>query len=114
VFIAAVRSSAVDEYGAAASFAGLHETYLNIIGAMAILAAIAHCWESALSEHALAYRRQQGLSVISRQLAVLVQQLVAAEAEAAVVAFRANPIRGNRLKREVKTKNLLNFEQIFY
>ena len=43
----AVRSSAVDEDGAGASFAGQHETYLNIVGADAILQAVARCWESA-------------------------------------------------------------------
>ena len=62
-FIAAVRSSAVDEDGATASFAGQHETYLNIVGADAIIQAVTRCWESAQSGHALDYRRQQGLSV---------------------------------------------------
>jgi len=93
-FIAAVRSSAVDEDGATASFAGQHETYLNIVGADAIIQAVIRCWESARSEHALDYRRQQGLSVERPQIAVLVQQLVAADV--AAVVFSANPITGNR------------------
>jgi phosphoenolpyruvate synthase/pyruvate phosphate dikinase len=93
-FIAAVRSSAVDEDGATASFAGQHETYLNIVGADAIIQAVTKCWESARSEHALDYRRQQGLSVERPQIAVLVQQLVAADV--AAVVFTANPITGNR------------------
>lgn len=93
-FIAAVRSSAVDEDGAFASFAGQHETYLNIVGADAIIQAVTRCWESARSEHALDYRRQQGLSVERPQLAVLVQQLVAADV--AAVVFSANPITGSR------------------
>jgi pyruvate, water dikinase len=93
-FIAAVRSSAVDEDGATASFAGQHETYLNIVGADAIIQAVTRCWESARSEHALYYRRQQGLSVERPQIAVLVQQLVAADV--AAVVFSANPITGNR------------------
>ena len=92
--VTAVRSSAVDEDGAAASFAGQHETYLNIVGTDAIIEAVARCWESARSERALEYRRQQGLSVERPQLAVLVQQLVAADV--AAVAFSANPITGNR------------------
>src|SRR5512146_1249271 len=50
-FIAAVRSSAVDEDGATASFAGQHDTYLNIVGADAIMEAIIRCWDSARSEH---------------------------------------------------------------
>jgi pyruvate, water dikinase len=92
--VVAVRSSAVDEDGATASFAGQHETYLNIVGADAIIEAVVRCWESARSERALEYRRQQGLSVSRPQLAVLVQQLVAADV--AAVAFSANPITGNR------------------
>jgi len=93
-FIAAVRSSAVDEDGATASFAGQHETYLNIVGADAIIQAVTRCWESARSERALEYRRQQGLSVERLQLAVLVQQLVASDVSA--VVFSANPITGSR------------------
>src|SRR5512146_2072331 len=93
-FIAAVRSSAVDEDGATTSFAGQHETYLNIVGADAILQAVTRCWESACSEHALDYRRQQGLSVERPQLAVLVQQLVASDVSA--VVFSANPVTGSR------------------
>jgi pyruvate,water dikinase len=92
--VVAVRSSAVDEDGAVASFAGQHETYLNIVGADAIIQAVVRCWESARSERALEYRRQQGLAVDRPQLAVFVQQLVAADA--AAVAFSANPITGNR------------------
>ena len=93
-FIAAVRSSAVDEDGATASFAGQHETYLNVVGAEAILQSVIRCWESARSEHAVHYRHQQGLSVERPQIAVLVQQLV--PAEVAAVVFSANPVTGNR------------------
>ena len=93
-FIAAVRSSAMDEDGATASFAGQHETYLNIVGAEAIIQAVTRCWESARSDRALEYRRQQGLSVQRPQIAVLVQQLIPADVSA--VVFSANPVTGNR------------------
>src|SRR6185295_16229440 len=92
--VVAVRSSAVDEDGAAASFAGQHETYLNIVGADSIIQAVTRCWESARSERALEYRRKQGLSGARLQLAVLVQQLVASDVSA--VVFSANPITGSR------------------
>jgi len=92
--VVAVRSSAVDEDGVGASFAGQHETYLNIVGADAIIQAVTRCWESARSERALEYRRKQGLSVERLQLAVLVQQLVASDVSA--VVFSANPITGSR------------------
>ena len=93
-FIAAVRSSAVEEDGATASFAGQHETYLNIVGPDAIIQAVTRCWESAHSEHAIEYRRKQGLSMERLQIAVLVQQLVASDVSA--VVFSANPVTGNR------------------
>ena len=67
-FVAA-RSSAVDEDGAVASFAGQHKSYLNITGADDTLQAVTRCWESARSERALEYRRQQGLSVEHVRLA---------------------------------------------
>ena len=92
--VTAVRSSAVDEDSADASFAGQHETYLNIVGVEAIVQAIAKCWQSAHSERALAYRRQQGLASERPQIAVLVQQLVAADSSA--VVFSANPVTGSR------------------
>lgn len=56
--VVAVRSSVGDEDSADASFAGQHETYLNIVGVEAIVQAVAQCWESARSERAVAYRRQ--------------------------------------------------------
>ena len=92
--VVAVRSSAVDEDGAAASFAGQHETFLNIVGVDSILQAVTRCWESARSERALEYRRKQGLSGACVQLAVLVQQLVASDVSA--VVFSANPVTGSR------------------
>jgi pyruvate,water dikinase len=93
-FTAAVRSSAVDEDGAAASFAGQHETYLNIVGVDAIIQAVTRCWESARSERALEYRRLQRLSVARPRIAVFVQQLVASDVSA--VVFSANPVTGSR------------------
>src|SRR6266496_845597 len=92
--VVAVRSSAVDEDGTAASFAGQHETFLNIVGVDSIMHAVTRCWESARSERALDYRRKQGLSGECVQLAVHVQQLVASDVSA--VVFSANPITGSR------------------
>lgn len=86
----AVRSSAIAEDGSTHSFAGQHETYLNIVGAHAVAEAVVRCWTSVRMARALAYRQQQGLSVAGAGLAVLVQQLVPADASA--VVFSANPI----------------------
>jgi pyruvate,water dikinase len=46
----AVRSSAMDEDGSAASFAGQYESYLNLVGAEAIFQGIERCWTSANSK----------------------------------------------------------------
>lgn len=89
----AVRSSAIDEDGETASFAGQHESYLNVFGAAAIAEAVARCWTSARSERAIAYRRLRGQEVDEAGVAVLVQRLIRAEISA--VVFSANPVTGN-------------------
>lgn len=90
----AVRSSAVDEDGAETSFAGQHDTYLNVVGAEAVGEAIVRCWESARAPRVLEYRRQHGLPTEGASIAVLVQQLVVADVSG--VVFSANPLTGNR------------------
>jgi len=92
--VVAVRSSAVEEDSAIVSFAGIHETYLNVTGTEAILQAIVRCWESARSHRALEYRRQRGLSLENVQLAMLVQQLIVSDVS--IVAFSMNPVTLNR------------------
>ncbi len=89
----AVRSSAVDEDGATASFAGQHESYLNIIGAEAVTEAVLRCLESVHTERAQHYRQAHGLTPASG-IAVLVQQLVMADISA--VVFSADPRSGAR------------------
>jgi rifampicin phosphotransferase len=88
----AVRSSALDEDGPAASFAGQHDTFLNIVGLDALLDAIARTWRSLGAEGALAYRRAHGLPTEGLALAVLVQRLVVADASG--VAFSIDPVTG--------------------
>lgn len=88
--VVAVRSSAVDEDGADASFAGIYLTCLNVRGLDNVLRAIARCWDSAKDPRVTAYRRKQGLS--GAGIAVLVQELVVADA--AAVVFSSNPITG--------------------
>jgi pyruvate,water dikinase len=92
--VVAVRSSAADEDGAIASFAGQHDTYLNITGQRQVVEAVVKCWASARSPRAIEYRRRHGLSLEDTRIAVLVQQMVPAGVSA--VVFSANPITGNR------------------
>lgn len=89
----AVRSSAVDEDGGQASFAGQNETFLNVRGKDAVIAAVRNCVASFSSERARAYRRQHDLSEVVPHYSVLVQQLVVADV--AGVAFSVNPITGD-------------------
>lgn len=88
----AVRSSAVDEDGTDTSFAGQHDTYLNVVGAEAVCEAVERCWASARATRVLEYRRQHGLPVEGARIAVLVQQLVVADVSG--VVFSANPMTG--------------------
>ena len=88
----AVRSSAVDEDGSDNSFAGQHDTFLNVKGAQAVSEAIVRCWASLDGEVAVDYRRQSGLAVEGAVMAVVVQQMV--PSDIAGVAFSANPVTG--------------------
>lgn len=88
--LVAVRSSAADEDGREASFAGQHETILGVRGIGELLAAIAACRDSQHSERALRYRRANNLATPRAPLPVLVQLLV--PADAAAVVFSVNPI----------------------
>lgn len=82
----AVRSSAIGEDGAAASFAGQHATLLNVRD---VAAAVTEVWRSAHSESALGYRRRVGAEGEVR-MGVVVQRLV--PADVAGVMFTRNPV----------------------
>ena len=90
----AVRSSATAEDLPGAAFAGQQETFLNIQGEAALLAAVKACWASLWSERAVVYRARQKINPQTVKLAVVVQKMV--PADAAGVMFSANPISGAR------------------
>ena len=90
----AVRSSATAEDLPEASFAGQQETFLNVSGAEAVLAAVKRCWASLWTARAIGYRARQGIDSRVVSLAVVVQKLV--PADAAGVLFTANPLNGSR------------------
>ncbi|SDT62630.1 phosphoenolpyruvate synthase [Pseudarthrobacter equi] len=90
----AVRSSATAEDLASASFAGQQDTYLNVRGFEALTKAVIGCWASLWTARAMAYRAREGVLPGQVRLAVVVQQMV--EAEAAGVMFTANPANGRR------------------
>ena len=74
-----IRSSALWEDGSKASFAGLHESYVNIRGSESIVEHIKLVWASLWSDRALMYRTELNLDVGSSAMAVVIQELVAGE-----------------------------------
>src|SRR5262245_1943115 len=76
----AVRSSATAEDLPTASFAGQHDTYLNVVGPPAILKFVSRCWASLFTERAVTYRLRNGIDQRKVHMAVVVQQMVFAEA----------------------------------
>ena len=88
----AVRSSATGEDGADASFAGQHETILDVQGAGAVVEAVLECWRSAGNERVTAYRREKGIDA-PVHVAVLVQQMVRSDVSA--IAFGVDPVSGD-------------------
>lgn len=86
----AVRSSGTAEDLAEASFAGLHDTYLDVRGGDAVCAAVAKCWASMWTARAVAYRNRCDFGHFGVRIAVVVQEMVSAEV--AGVMFTGNPI----------------------
>ena len=86
----AVRSSATAEDAADTSFAGQQETILGVEGDEALIDAVERCWRSLFTERAVAYRAKQGVAAAGLAMAVVVQQLV--PAEAAGVLFTRDPL----------------------
>jgi phosphoenolpyruvate synthase/pyruvate phosphate dikinase len=84
-----VRSSAPGEDSSQASFAGLHESYVNIRGVEAILEHLRLVWASLWSDAALLYRQELGLEIEKSTMAVLIQEIV--NGERSGVAFGKNP-----------------------
>lgn len=90
----AVRSSATAEDLPEMSFAGQQETYLNMHGEAVVLDAVKRCWASLWTARAIGYRARHGIAPEDVSLAVVVQEMV--PAEAAGILFTANPLTGER------------------
>lgn len=84
-----VRSSAIDEDSAKYSFAGIHESYVNVKGVDSILKHIKLVWASLFSDSAILYRKETGLDVNSSKMAVVIQEFV--NGEKSGVAFCKSP-----------------------
>lgn len=84
-----VRSSAVGEDSAERSYAGLHESVVGVVGANALLDAVRIVWASLWSDAALLYRSELQLKTRGSAMAVVVQELVAADRSG--VSFGRDP-----------------------
>lgn len=93
-FAYAVRSSATAEDLPHASFAGQHDTYLNVIGKEAILKHISKCWASLYTDRSVIYRIQNQYDHRQVSLSVIVQRMVFPQASG--ILFTADPITSNR------------------
>ena len=89
----AVRSSATAEDLPDASFAGQQETFLNVTGED-LLDRVKRCWASLFTQRATYYRQEQGFAHDTVDIAVVIQQMVAAEKSG--VMFTSHPSTGER------------------
>jgi len=92
----AVRSSATAEDLPTASFAGQQETYLNVRGPAALLAAVRSCMASLFTDRAIVYRAERGFSHRAVALSVGVQKMVRSDLGAAGVIFTLDTETGFR------------------
>ena len=83
----AVRSSATAEDLPSASFAGQHETYLNVKGEKELLLAIKKCFASLFNDRAIVYREEKGFSHFKVGLSVGVQKMVRSDLASSGVMF---------------------------
>ncbi len=88
----AVRSSALAEDSVKASFAGIHQSFLNVCGLNNMLEAVKGCYASLWSTEAVVYRRKLNISDQDVLPAVVVMEMI--KAEAAGVGFTCDPQTG--------------------
>ncbi len=91
----AVRSSATAEDSPTASFAGQHDSYLNVRGADNVLHAVKQCYASLFNDRAIKYRMDNGFSDMQVGQSVGVQLMVRSDLGSAGVAFTIDPETGN-------------------
>ncbi len=92
----AVRSSATAEDLPDASFAGQQETYLNVHGEAALLAACRRCYASLFTDRAISYRQINGFDHFEVALSIGVQRMVRSDLAASGVMFSIDTETGFR------------------
>jgi phosphoenolpyruvate synthase/pyruvate phosphate dikinase len=84
-----IRSSSLAEDGSGSSFAGIHESFVNVIGKDEILKSIRLVWASLWSDGALLYRKEMGVSFDDSAMAVIIQELI--DGEVSGIGFCQSP-----------------------
>lgn len=84
-----VRSSAPEEDAASSSFAGLHDSFVNVSGVADIISSVRLVWASLWSDRALLYRQELGLDIQRSAMAVVIQELVFGDRSG--IAFSQHP-----------------------
>jgi len=92
----AVRSSATAEDLPGASFAGQHETFLNVAGEARVLEAMRQCWASLFKDRAIAYRVDKGFDHFKVLQSVGIMKMVRSDRAASGVAFSLDTDSGFR------------------
>lgn len=95
-YAVAVRSSATAEDLPQASFAGQHESYLNILGEEALVKAVQSCFASLYTDRAIKYRVDNGFEHADVALSVGVQIMVRSDKSCSGVGFTLEPESGFR------------------
>jgi len=90
----AVRSSATAEDLPEASFAGQQETFLNVRGENAVLAACRRCYASLFTDRAISYRQAHSVDQLRVGLSVGVQRMVRSDLGGSGVMFSIDPETG--------------------
>jgi phosphohistidine swiveling domain-containing protein len=86
----AVRSSGTAEDLAESSFAGLHDTYLDVQGTDDVVQAVKRCWGSLWTARATSYRHTKGIEHDGVSIAIVVQTMIPSEVSG--VLFTGNPM----------------------
>ncbi len=92
----AVRSSATVEDLPGASYAGQHETFLNVRGKDALVRAVQACFASCFTDRAISYRAQHGFDHLKAGVSVGVQPMVRSDLGSSGVIFTLDPDSGFR------------------
>lgn len=96
IYEVAVRSSATAEDLPNASFAGQHESYLNVKGEQGLLQAVQKCYASLYTDRAIKYREDNGFTHEKVALSVGIQKMVRSDKACSGVGFTLEPESGFR------------------